>query len=145
VHGAGDHGFVPILITFARNTGVSAYIEDGGNRWSAVHRHDAAHLFRLAFEQGAAGACYHAVAEEGVAFRQIADVIGRRLDVPVVDNTAEQAMAHFGWFAHFASLDVPASSAWTRQALGWRPIQAGLLEDIDRPSYFSEPALRSEQ
>src|SRR5262245_9184046 len=144
VHGEDDHGFVPILITFARNTGVSAYIEGGGNRWPVVHRLDAAPLFRLAFEQGAEGACYHAVAEEGVAFREIADVIGRRLDVPVVSKAAEQAMAHFGWFTHFASLDVPASSAWTREALGWRPNQAGLLEDIDRPSYFSEAALRSE-
>src|SRR5262249_28079133 len=118
--------------------------EDGGNRWPAVHRLDAAHLFRLAFGQGAAGACYHAVAEEGVAFRQIAEGIRRRLDLPVVSKTTEEAMAHFGWFAHFASLDVPASSAWTREALAWRSTQASLLEDIDRPSYFSEPALRSE-
>jgi nucleoside-diphosphate-sugar epimerase len=145
VHGEGDHGFVPILIAFARETGVSAYIEDGGNRWPGVHRVDAAHLFRLAFEKGAAGACYHAVADEGVAFRQIADVIGRRLNMPVVVKTIEQAATHFGWFAHFAALDVPASSARTRKALGWRPTQAGLLEDIDQPSYFSEPALRSER
>jgi nucleoside-diphosphate-sugar epimerase len=145
VHGEGDHGFVPILITIARKAGVSTYIEDGGNRWPAVHRLDAARLFRLAFEHGAAGARYHAVAEEGVPFRQIADVIGRRLGVPIVGKTAEEAMTHFGWFAHFASLDVPASSAWTREALGWRPVQAGLLQDIDRPSYFSEPALRSER
>jgi nucleoside-diphosphate-sugar epimerase len=145
VHGEGDHGFVPTLIAFARETGVSAYIDDGANRWPAVHRLDAAHLFRLAMEKGGAGARYHAVAEEGVAFRQIADVIGRRLNVPVVGKTTEQAATHFGWFAHFAALDVPASSAWTREALGWCPIQAGFLEDIDRPSYFSEPALRSER
>jgi nucleoside-diphosphate-sugar epimerase len=145
VHGDGDHGFVPILITFARETGVSAYIENGSNRWPAVHRLDAAHLFRLAFEKGAAGARYHGVAEEGIAFRQIADVIGRQLNVRVVSKTTGQAAAHFQWFAHFAALDVPASSARTRELLGWRPTQAGLLEDIDRPSYFNEPLLRSEQ
>ena len=145
VHGEGDHGFVPILINFARDTGVSAYIDRGLNRWPAVQRSDAARVFRLAIEAGAAEACYHAVAEEGVAFRQIADVIGRRLNLPVVGKTAGEAVTHFGWFAHFAALDVPASSARTREALGWRPIQAGLLEDIDRPNYFSEPALRSER
>ena len=143
VHGDGDHGFVPVLITLARQTGVSAYIGDGANRWPAVHRLDAARLFRLAAEKGASGACYHGVAEEGIAFRRIADVIGRRLNVPVVSKTAEQAAAHFKWFAHFAALDVPASSAWTREVLGWIPIQAALLEDIDHPSYFNEPVERS--
>jgi nucleoside-diphosphate-sugar epimerase len=145
VHGDGDHGFVPILIKFAREKGVSAYIEDGGNRWPAVHRLDAAHLFQLVIEKGAVEACYHGVAEEGVAFRQIADVIGRRLNVPVVSMTTEQAAAHFAWFAHFAALDVPASSARTRELLAWRPTQPRLLADIDRPTYFSEPALRSER
>jgi nucleoside-diphosphate-sugar epimerase len=145
VHGEGDHGFVPILITFARETGVSAYIENGSNRWPAVHRLDAAHLFRLAVEKGATGACYHGVAEEEIVFRQIADVIGGHLNVPVISKSTGQAAAHFKWFAHFAALDVPASSARTRELLGWRPTQAGLLEDIDRPSYFSEPVLRSEQ
>jgi nucleoside-diphosphate-sugar epimerase len=145
VHGDGDHGFVPILIKFARETGVSAYIENGSNRWPAVHRLDAARLFRLAVEKGAAGACYHGVAEEGIAFRQIADVIGRQLTVRVVSKTTGQAAAHFQWFVHFAALDVPASSAQTREVLGWRPTQAGLLEDLDRPSYFSEPVLRSER
>jgi nucleoside-diphosphate-sugar epimerase len=139
VHGDGDRGFVPMLIKFARETGVSPYIDDGSNRWPAVHRLDAAHLFRRAIEHAAAGAFYHAVAEEGMAFRQIADAIGRRLNVPVVSMTTGQAAAHFGWFAHFAALDVPASSAHTRERLGWRPIQAGLLEDLDRPSYFSQP------
>jgi nucleoside-diphosphate-sugar epimerase len=143
VHGDGDHGFVPILIKFARETGVSAYIDDGANRWAAVHKTDAAHLFRLAIERAAAGAYYHGVAEEGIAFRQIANVIGRRVGVPVVSKTIEQAAAHFAWFAHFAALDVPASSARTRESLGWRPMQAGLLEDIDRPSYFSELVVRS--
>jgi hypothetical protein len=96
-------------------------------------------------EKGAVEACYHGVAEEGVAFRQIADVIGRRLNVPVVSMTTEQAAAHFAWFAHFAALDVPASSARTRELLAWRPTQPRLLADIDRPTYFSEPALRSER
>jgi nucleoside-diphosphate-sugar epimerase len=145
VHGDGDHGFVPILIKIARDTGVSAYIADGRNNWPAVHRLDAAHLFRLAVEKAAAGAFYHGVAEEGIAFRQIADMIGRRLSIPVVSKTIEQAAAHFGWFAHFAALDVPASSARTRESLGWTPIEAGLLEDLERPSYFSEPLLRSER
>ena len=122
---------------------MSAYIDDGANRWTAVHKTDAAHLFRLAIERAAARACYHGVAEEGIAFRQIADVIGRRLGVPVVSKTIEQAATHFGWFAHFAALDVPASSARTRESLGWRPMQPGLLEDIDRPSYFSELVVRS--
>jgi nucleoside-diphosphate-sugar epimerase len=138
VHGDGDHGFVPTLIKFARETGASAYIANGSNRWPAVHRLDAAHLFRLVVEKGAARACYHGVAEEGIAFRQIADVIGRQLNVRVVSKTTGQAAAHFQWFVHFAALDVPASSARTREVLGWRPKQAGLLEDIDRPSYFSE-------
>ena len=139
VHGEGDHGFVPLLIRLARDTGVSAYIEDGGNRWAATHRLDAASLFRLAIERAAA-ACYHAVAEERIAFRQIADVIGRRAGVPVVSLTTEQAAAHFGWFAHFAALDVPASSARTRELLGWRPTRPGLLEDLDHPRYFSDPS-----
>jgi nucleoside-diphosphate-sugar epimerase len=110
-----------------------------------VHRLDAARPFRLAIEKAAAGAYYHGVAEEGIAFRQIAETIGRHLSVPVVSRTIEQAAAHFGWFAHFAALDVPASSARTRESLGWSPTQAGLLEDLDRASYFSEPLLRSER
>jgi nucleoside-diphosphate-sugar epimerase len=145
VHGDGDHGFVPVLINFARDAGVSAYVDDGGNRWPAVHRLDAARLFRLAIERAAAGAYYHGVAEEGIAFRQIAETIGRHVSVPVVSRTIEQAAAHFGWFAHFAALDVPASSARTRELLGWSPTQAGLLEDLDRANYFSEPLLRSER
>jgi nucleoside-diphosphate-sugar epimerase len=101
-----------------------------------VHRLDAAHLFRLALEKGAAWACYHGVAEEGVAFRQIADFIGRRLNVPVTSKTPEEAAHHFAWFAHFAAIDVPASSKQTQQNLGWRPTQPGLIADLDRPTYF---------
>jgi nucleoside-diphosphate-sugar epimerase len=136
VHGDGDHGFVPTLIRLARETGVSAYVGDGLNRWPAVHRLDAANLFRLAIEKGTSGARYHGVAEEGVPFREIAAVIGRRLNLPVVSKAPEEAARHFGWFAHFAELDNPSSSQWTRKALGWQPNQSGLLADLDRPAYF---------
>lgn len=136
VHGDGDHGFVPILVRLAREKGVSAYVEEGANRWSAVHRLDAGRVFRLAMERGAAGACWHAVAEEGVAFRRIAEVIGHRLGVPVVGLDAEAAAAHFGWFAHFAAFEAAASSARTREALGWSPSGPGLLDDLERSDYF---------
>jgi len=136
VHGDGDHGFVPLLIGIARAKGVAAYVGDGRNRWPAVHRFDAAHLYRLVLEKAAAGARYHAVAEEGVLARDIAAVIGRRLNVPVVSKTHEEAMNHFEWFAHFAALDNPASSQRTRELLGWQPKQPGLIPDLDRASYF---------
>ena len=136
VHGDGDHGFVPRLIALAREKGAAAYIGAGANRWPAVHRFDAARLYRLALEKGASGARYHGVAEEGVAFRDIAAVIGRRLNVPVVSRTPAEAADHFGWFAHFAGLDNPASSARTRDRLGWQPREAGLIPDVDRQRYF---------
>lgn len=136
VHGDGDHGFVPTLINIAREKGASAYVGDGLNRWPAVHRLDAAHLFRRALEKGAARANYHGVAEEGVPFREIAEVIGRRLNVPVVSKTSDEASKHFEWFAHFAALDNPSSSQRTRETLGWRPNQPGLISDIDGASYF---------
>ena len=136
VHGDGDHGFVPHLIRIAREKGVSAYVGDGLNRWPAVHRLDAARLYRLVLEKGCAGARYHAVADEGVPFREIAEVIGRRLNIPVVSKSPEEAAEHFGWFAHFAGLDCPASSAQTQEQLGWRATRPALIADIDRPSYF---------
>jgi nucleoside-diphosphate-sugar epimerase len=138
VHGDGDHGFVPVLIAIAREKGVSAYVGDGLNRWPAVHRLDAAHLYRLALENGSANARYHGVAEEGVPFRDIAQIIGRRLKVPVVAKSPEAAADHFGWFAHFAAMDVPASSQKTRQILRWQPKQVGLISDLDRPRYFEQ-------
>ena len=116
---------------------IAAYVGDGRNRWPAVHRLDAANLFRLALEKGTAGARYHGVAEEGVPFREIAGVIGRRLDVPAESMTPEEAATHFGWFAHFAALDSPASSQRTRQLLGWQPQQEGRIADLDRESYFT--------
>lgn len=136
VHGDGDHGFVPALIGIARKKRLSAYVGDGLNRWPAVHRLAAAHLFRLALEKGLAGARYHGVADEGVPFRNIAAVIGRRLNVPVVAKSPEETADHFGWIGHFVSIDNPASSALTQQRLGWRPTQPALIPDIDRPRDF---------
>ena len=137
VHGDGDHGFVPLLIDLARKHRVSAYVGDGANRWPAVHRLDAAQLYRLVLEHDfAPGAAFHAIAEQGVAFRDIAEVIGRRLGAPLYSQSPAEAAAHFGWFARFAALDAPASSQRTRELLGWRPAHPGLLTDIDRPAYF---------
>lgn len=139
VHGAGDHGFVPFLIGIARQKGVSAYIGDGTSRWPAVHRLDAAHLYRLALEKGA-GANYHGVAEEGIPTRDIAHVIGRCLNVPVVSKSPEEAAGHFGWMAHFFGIDSPALSAQTQKQLGWRPSQPGLIADLEEHYFQSEPA-----
>ena len=136
-HGEGDHGFVPMLIGIAREKGVSAYPGDGSNRWPAVHRRDAARLYRLALEKGAADARYHAVAEEGVAFREIAQTIGKGLGLPVESRTGEAAAAHFGWFSHFAAMNVPASSAWTRRELGWQPTEVELIGDMMQAGYFA--------
>src|SRR5882672_821355 len=135
VHGDGDHQFVPLLIRLAREKGMAAYVNEGRNRWPAVHRLDAARLFRLALEKGVA-ARYHGVAEEGVPFRDIAGVIGRRLNLPVASQTPGEAAAHFGWFAHFAALDNPTSSTRTRELLDWQPREPRLIADLDRPRYF---------
>jgi nucleoside-diphosphate-sugar epimerase len=129
VHGHGDHGFVPILIGIARAKGVSAYIGEGRNRWPAVHR--------LALERGVEAGPFHAVAEDGVPFKTIAEVIGRRLNIPVVSKSPEEAAEHFGWFAMFAGIDAATSSARTRSQLGWTPDQPGLIADIDHPAYFA--------
>ncbi len=135
VHGDGDHGFVPMIIKIAREKGVSAYIDDGSNRWPAVHRLDAARLYRLALENGSAGARYHAIGDQGIATKQIAEAIGRRLNLPVVSKSGEEAGDHFGWMGMFFAMDGPASSAKTEKALGWRATQRGLLDDMER-SYF---------
>ncbi len=136
VHGDGDHGFVPLLIGLARDKGEAAFVGDGSNHWPAVHRLDAARAYRLVLEKGEAGRRYHAVAEEGVPFREIAAVIGRRLGVTVVGKSPEQAAQYFGWFTGFASIDNLVSSQTTRDALGWTPTGPGLIADIDRPIYF---------
>ncbi len=137
VHGEGDHGFVPRLITIARTKGVSAYPDDGQNRWPAVHRLDAAHLFRLALESASAGSRLHTVADEGVPVREIAGVIGRRLNIPVVSVPVKEAGEHFGFLGNFFSLDSPAFSMLTQQRLGWHPVQPGLLADLDQEYYFN--------
>jgi nucleoside-diphosphate-sugar epimerase len=136
VHGEGDHGFVPTLISIARAKGVSAYPGDGSQRWPAVHRLDAAHLFRLALESAPTGSRLHAVADSGVPVREIAGGISRRLGVPVVSLSVEEAGSHFGFLGPIFSLDCPASSTLTQQRLGWCPVHLGLLADLDQDYYF---------
>jgi nucleoside-diphosphate-sugar epimerase len=135
-HGDGDNGFMATLVGIAREKGVSGYIGDGTNRWPAVHRLDSARLFRLALEAAPAGSTLHAVADEGVPIRDIAEVIGRHLDLPVVSIAPEDAGEHFTWLAGFLGLDAPASSALTREQMGWQPTQPGLIEDLEQGHYF---------
>lgn len=137
VHGGdGKAGFVGYLYEIARQKGVSAFVGDGSSRWAAAHRADVAPVYRLALEKGVAGARYHAVGDEGVRLRDIAEIIGRQLNVPVVSIPQDKAAEHFGWLALFASGDVPSSSALTQQRLGWKPTNIGLIADISKPGYF---------
>lgn len=135
-HGKGDHGFVPILIDIARQKGVAAYVGNGLNRWSATHRLDAARVFRLALERGAKGGPFHAVAEESIPFRRIAEAIGEGLGLPVASLSPDEAQEYFGWFATFAGMDLAASSARTRALLGWEPTEIDLLSDMAESGYF---------
>jgi nucleoside-diphosphate-sugar epimerase len=139
-HGDGDNGFMATLVAIAREKGVSGYIGDGANRWPAVHRLDSAHLFQLALEHAPAGSTLHAVADEGVPIREVAEVIARHLNVPAASIAPQDAAEHFTWLAGFISLDAPASSAFTRELLGWQPTQPGLIDDLDQGHYFRAPA-----
>jgi len=137
VHGPADHhGFIPTLIHVAREKGVSAYVGDGANRWPAVHELDAARLFRLALEAAPTGTRLHGVGDEGVPFRDMAEVIGRHLSLPVVSIARDKAGAHFGWLGGLVSLDIPASSTVTQKLLEWRPQRPGLIADLDEGHYF---------
>jgi nucleoside-diphosphate-sugar epimerase len=136
VHGKGEtHGFVPMLASVAREKGVSAYVGDGANFWPAVHHLDAARVYRLALERGARGAAYHAVAEEGVPYREIAEAIGRQLGLPAKSLTPEEAEAHFGPLSTWVANNGPVSNAWTKEVLGWSPERVGIVADIERPDY----------
>ncbi|MGD0375212.1 MAG: SDR family oxidoreductase [Streptosporangiaceae bacterium] len=140
VHGDGDNGFLATVVGIARDKGVSGYIGDGSNRWPAVHRLDAARLFRLALEKARAGSVLHAVADQGVPIRAIAEVIGRHLELPVVAIPAEDAGGHFAWLAGFLAADSPASSTLTRERLAWHPTHPGLIDDLDEGHYFRNPS-----
>jgi len=135
-HGDGDNGFMAILVGIAREKGVSAYVGDGSNRWPAGHRLDAAHLFRLAVEKAPAGSVLHAVAEEGVPIKSVAEVIGRHLGLPTESIAQEDATGHFGFLGQLIGVDGPASSTITRELMGWQPTQPGLIEDLDKGHYF---------
>ena len=142
VHGAGDHGFVPALVAAARAAGAAGYVGDGANRWAAVHRGDAARLYRLAVEAAPAGSVLHAVGEEGVPTRAIAEAIGRGLGLPTESISPADVQERLGWIGGFFALDVPSSSARTRELLGWEPSGPTLLEDLAGESYFAEAAVR---
>ncbi|WP_293784145.1 SDR family oxidoreductase [uncultured Pedobacter sp.] len=137
VHGEGDyHGFVPMLISIARKTGFSGYIGDGENRWTGIHRLDAAKLYRLALEQATPGARFHGVAEESIPLKAIAEAIGEQLGLPVVSIAKNEAAAHFGWFERFVAVNGPASGRLTRTLLNWKPQYSSLLEDLEKGIYF---------
>ncbi|WP_329264227.1 SDR family oxidoreductase [Streptomyces pseudovenezuelae] len=136
VHGEGDTGFVPMFIDHARTKGVSAMVGDGSNHWAAVHRLDAARLFRLALEAAPVGVRLHAIGDEGVPFREIAETVGRGLGVPVTSVAPEQAIGHFGWLGRFAAVGMRASGALTRELLGWRPEHPALIPDLEAGHYF---------
>jgi nucleoside-diphosphate-sugar epimerase len=139
VHGVGDRGgFAPMLFQIAQKKKESGYVGDGSNRWPAVHRLDAARLFRLALENGTAGATYHAVGEEGVPFKRIAEVLAKRLNVPVVSKSPEQAAKQFSFLAPFIPIDNPASSQLTQERLGWKPIQPEVISDLSKAAYFED-------
>ncbi|WP_295772190.1 SDR family oxidoreductase [uncultured Mucilaginibacter sp.] len=137
VHGAGDYGFVPMVINMARDKGESAYVGDGNNRWPAVSRTDAASVYRLIVEKQPQLKVFHAVGEEGIPFKEIATVIANGLNLPLVNKNGDDIAAHFGWFSHFASINCPSDSIKTREALNWKPQGPGLLEDIATAGYLS--------
>ncbi len=136
VHGKGDHGFVPMIIDMSREKGESVYIEEGKNQWPAVHRLDAAVIYRLIVEQRPKQWVFHAVAETGIPFRLIAEAIGNGLKITVASRSLEEAKNHFTWFTYFASMDCAASSEQTRQVLTWKPKEIGLMDDIQSSGYF---------
>jgi nucleoside-diphosphate-sugar epimerase len=137
VHGNGDGGFIAMVVAADRAAGSAAYIDEGSNRWPAVHRSDAARLVRLGIEHAPPGSVLHAVAEEGVAIRDVAEAIGHGTDLPVASISPEQAEAHFGFLARFLALDIPASSALTRELLAWQPSGPTLIEDLQQGHYFA--------
>ena len=143
VHGQGDGGFIPTLISLARKHGVAVYIGDGRNRWPAVHARDAARVYRLALEKGQAGSRFHAVADEGVPTKEIAEAIARGLGVPCVSKSAEEAPAYLDFLTHFFAMDAPSSSRLTQERLGWKPTEVGLIEDMDQGHYFDLAISRS--
>ncbi|SFO45017.1 Nucleoside-diphosphate-sugar epimerase [Chitinophaga sp. YR627] len=136
VHGDGDRGFIPGLIAIAREKGVAAYVEDGANRWPAVHRLDAAKVFRLALEKGNGRPVFHAVGDEGVSVKELAGVISRKLSLPLQSVSKDDAAAHFGWLGMFVSLNIPASAIQTAEWLGWKPEHVGLVADLENGTYF---------
>ncbi|MFC4529391.1 SDR family oxidoreductase [Sphaerisporangium dianthi] len=136
VHGDGDHGFIAVLVAIAREKGVAGYVGDGTNRWPAIHRSDAALITRLGLEKAPAGTLLHAVSEEGIPTREIAEAIARGLGVPVTSIAPQDAQKHFGWIGRFFAMDAPTSSARTQELLGWAPSGPGLIQDLDAGSYF---------